>query len=33
VQFVNRDFNVIGDEAFLPRNSTQQLGLFHAAKL
>ena len=28
VQFVNRDFNVIGDEAFLPRNSTQQLGLF-----
>jgi iron complex outermembrane receptor protein len=28
VQFVNRDFNVVGDEAFLPRNSTQQLGLF-----
>lgn len=28
VQFVNRDFNVIGDEAFLPKNGTRQLGLF-----
>ena len=27
-QFAIRDFNVIGDEAFLPRNSTRQLGLF-----
>jgi len=28
VQFVNRDFNVIGDEAFLPKNGTRQYGLF-----
>ena len=28
VQYVNRDFNVIGDEAFLPKNGTQQTGLF-----
>lgn len=28
VQFMNRDFDVIGDEAFLPRNSTAQFGLF-----
>lgn len=28
VQFVNRDFNVIGDEAFLPASGTQQIGLF-----
>ena len=28
VQFVNREFNVVGDEAFLPKNSTRQLGLF-----
>ena len=28
IQFVNRDFNVIGDEAFLPKNGTQQAGLF-----
>lgn len=27
-QFVNRDFNVIGDEAFLPKNGTRQIGLF-----
>lgn len=27
-QFVRRDFDVIGDEAFLPRNSTGQFGLF-----
>lgn len=27
-QVVIRDFNVIGDEAFLPRNSTEQVGLF-----
>jgi iron complex outermembrane receptor protein len=28
VQFFNRDFNVVGDEAFLPKNSTSQIGLF-----
>jgi iron complex outermembrane receptor protein len=28
VQILTRDFNVIGDEAFLPRNSTVQTGLF-----
>lgn len=28
LQFVNRDFNVVGDEAFLPRNGTSQIGLF-----
>ena len=27
-QFMNRDFNVIGAEAFLPRNDTEQLGIF-----
>lgn len=27
-QFAIRDFNVVGDEAFLPRNSSRQLGLF-----
>ncbi len=27
-QFFYRDFNVVGDEAFLPKNSTEQLGLF-----
>ena len=27
-QFAIRDFDVVGDEAFLPRNSTQQIGLF-----
>ncbi len=28
MQFFNRDFNVVGDEAFLPKNSTSQIGLF-----
>ena len=28
VQFMNRNFNVIGDEAFLPRNDTEQLGVY-----
>ena len=28
VQFFNRIFNVVGDEAFLPKNETNQLGLF-----
>ena len=28
VQFFNRQFNVVGDEAFLPRNETNQVGLF-----
>ncbi|WP_320076674.1 TonB-dependent receptor [Novosphingobium ovatum] len=28
VQFVARDFDVQGDEAFLPKNTTRQLGLF-----
>lgn len=28
LQFVNRSFNVIGDEAFLPRNTTSQFGIF-----
>lgn len=27
-QFVIRDFDVVGDEAFLPRNSTEQVGFF-----
>ena len=27
-QFAIRDFDVVGDEAFLPRNSTRQLGFF-----
>jgi iron complex outermembrane receptor protein len=27
-QFFSRDFNVIGDEAFLPKNQTEQFGLF-----
>lgn len=33
VQFLNRDFDVIGDEAFLPRNTTRQLGLFTVQQL
>ncbi len=33
VQYLNRDFNVIGDEAFLPKNGTQQLGLFTLQQL
>lgn len=28
VQFFNRIFNVVGDEAFLPKNETNQVGLF-----
>lgn len=28
VQYFSRDFNVVGEEAFLPKNSTSQLGLF-----
>lgn len=28
VQYFNRQFNVVGDEAFLPRNETDQIGLF-----
>jgi iron complex outermembrane receptor protein len=28
VQFVQRDFNVVGEEGYLPRNSTGQIGLF-----
>jgi len=28
VQFVNRDFDVVGNEAFLPKSTTRQLGLF-----
>ena len=27
-QFFARDFDVVGDEAFLPKNTTQQVGLF-----
>lgn len=33
VQYFARDFNVIGDEAFLPKSSTQQLGLFTLQQL
>lgn len=32
-QFVTRDFNVVGEEAFLPRNSTEQIGLFTLQQL
>ncbi|MEQ1540638.1 MAG: TonB-dependent receptor [Novosphingobium sp.] len=32
-QFVRRDFDVIGDEAFLPRNSSGQFGLFTMQQL
>ena len=28
VQYFNRNFNVVGDEAFLPRNETSQVGIF-----
>ena len=28
VQYFSRDFDVVGDEAFLPRNATQQIGVF-----
>ncbi len=33
VQFVLRDFNVIGDEAYLPRNATSQIGFFTVQQL
>jgi len=33
VQFFNRDFDVRGDEAFLPRNNTAQVGLFTLQQL
>jgi iron complex outermembrane receptor protein len=33
VQFSYRDFNVIGDEAFLPRNSTDNVGVFTLQQL
>ncbi|MBN8501521.1 MAG: TonB-dependent receptor, partial [Sphingomonadales bacterium] len=32
-QFVLRDFGVVGDEAFLPANSTEQVGLFTLQQL
>ncbi len=32
-QFFSRDFNVVGDEAFLPRNQTQQIGIFTLQQL
>lgn len=32
-QLLIRDFNVVGDEAFLPRNQTQQVGLFTLQQL
>ena len=33
VQYFNRLFNVVGDEAFLPRNETNQTGLFTLQQL
>jgi len=33
VQFFDRNFNVVGDEAFLPRNETAQLGIFTLQQL
>ncbi len=33
VQFSNREFNVIGDEAFVPRNATAQTGIFTQQQL
>lgn len=33
IQFVMRDFNVVGDEAYLPRNDTRQFGLFTVQQL
>ncbi len=33
VQYFSRDFNVVGDEAFLPKNQTQQTGLFTLQQL
>jgi iron complex outermembrane receptor protein len=33
VQLFNRDFDVVGDEAFLPKNTTSQIGLFTLQQL
>jgi iron complex outermembrane receptor protein len=33
VQYFSRDFDVVGDEAFLPKNSTQQIGFFTLQQL
>ena len=33
VQYFSRDFNVVGDEAFLPKNSTRQYGIFTLQQL
>lgn len=33
VQYFSRDFNVVGDEAFLPKNTSQQFGLFTLQQL
>jgi len=33
VQYFSRDFNVVGEEAFLPKNSTQQFGVFTLQQL
>lgn len=33
VQYFSRDFNVVGEEAFLPKNSTQQFGAFTLQQL
>lgn len=33
VQFFSRDFNVVGDEAFLPASDTRQIGLFTLQQL
>lgn len=33
IQFVMRDFNVVGEEAYLPRNDTRQFGLFTVQQL
>lgn len=33
VQYFSRDFDVVGDEAFLPKSSTQQLGFFTLQQL
>ncbi len=33
VQYFSRDFNVVGDEAFLPKNGTQQIGFFTLQQL
>ncbi|KKC26902.1 TonB-dependent receptor [Sphingomonas sp. SRS2] len=33
MQFLSRDFDVAGEEAFLPRNATQQIGVFTLQQL